>query len=149
MGIFGLAMGLWVARGDEGRKVAEFKARAGNMTATAISDDGKLLFTGEDDGLVTLWNVGVTGTSMMNFVGHSRWVCGAALLPDGRRGVTCGDDNLDSGVGPADGEAAAGDDHGGCGAGGVVLLAGWRAGGGGMPGWAHPGMAGEHRPAGG
>jgi len=73
--------------------IAEFKARAGMMTATAISDDGRLVFTGEDDGLVTLWSV-KTGGIVQKFPGHtSREVFAAALLPDGKRGVTCGDDN--------------------------------------------------------
>jgi WD40 repeat protein len=75
--------------------IAEFKARAGNMAATAISNDGKFLFTGEDDGLLTLWNVEITGTSVKNFPGHfPRTVFATALLPDGKRGVSCGDDNL-------------------------------------------------------
>jgi WD40 repeat protein len=64
------------------------------MTAAAISDDGQLVFTGEDDGLVTLWNV-KTGASVHNLNGHApREVFATALLPDGKRGVTCGDDNL-------------------------------------------------------
>jgi len=75
--------------------IAEFKGRAGNMAATAISNDGKFILTGEDEGLVTLWNVAITGTSVMNFIGHfPRTVFATALLPDGKRGVSCGDDNL-------------------------------------------------------
>jgi len=80
-------------RADDSPEIAEFKARAGNITATAISDDGKLLFTGEDDGLVTLWSI-ATGTNVQNFTGHARGVHAVALLPDGRHGATCGDDNL-------------------------------------------------------
>jgi WD40 repeat protein len=82
------------AMADDNLEVAEFKARAGNMTATAISNDGQFVFTGEDDGLVTLWNVATTGTSFQNFMGHTREVFATALLPDGKRGVTCGDDNM-------------------------------------------------------
>lgn len=78
---------------DEKLEIADFKARAGNMRATAISNDGQLVFTGEDDGLVTLWSV-KTGKSVQNLKGHTREVFAAALLPDGKRGVTCGDDNL-------------------------------------------------------
>jgi WD40 repeat protein len=86
--------GLFAGDKLEPLEVAEFHARAGNMTATAISNDGKLVLTGEDDGLVTLWSVKLSGTtSIQNFEGHSREVFAAALLPDGRRGVTCGDDN--------------------------------------------------------
>jgi WD40 repeat protein len=66
------------------------------MTATAISTNGQLLLTGEDDGLVTLWNVKTTGaSSLQNFPGHfPRKVFACALLPGGKRGVTCGDDNM-------------------------------------------------------
>ncbi len=78
---------------DKSPLIAEFKARAGTMSAAAISDDGTLLFTGEDDGDVTLWNV-KTHVNLHNYVGHTRQVFAAALLPDGKRGVTCGDDNL-------------------------------------------------------
>lgn len=74
------------------REIAEFKARAGSMTAAAISGDGRFVLTGEDDGLVTLWNV-ATGASAGKFMGHGRTVFAAALLPDGKRAVTCGDDN--------------------------------------------------------
>lgn len=82
-------------RADEKYKypAAEFKARAGNFTAVAISNDGKLVLTGEDDGLVTLWST-TTGTAVRDFTGHPREVLAAALLPDGKRGVTCGDDNV-------------------------------------------------------
>lgn len=86
---------LWAVtlRAADDLKIAEFKARAGGITATAISDDGQLVLTGEDDGLVTLWSV-KTKASVHNYTGHSRSVFAAALLPDGKRGVTCGDDNL-------------------------------------------------------
>jgi WD40 repeat protein len=80
------------ARADDGDPVAEFKARAGNITAQAISADGKFVLTGEDDGLVTLWSV-TTGTTAHKYSAHERSVLGAALLPDGKRGVTTGDDN--------------------------------------------------------
>ncbi len=73
--------------------MAEFKARAGSFTAVAISNDGKLVLTGEDDGLVTLWST-TTGTSVRAFTGHPREVLAAALLPDGKLGVTCGDDDM-------------------------------------------------------
>jgi WD40 repeat protein len=84
------------ARGAEKLEIAEFHARAGNMMATAISNDGQFVFTGEDDGLVTLWNVNTTGTaSVQNFMGHfPRQVLACALLPDGKRGVSCGDDDM-------------------------------------------------------
>jgi len=82
-----LAGGL-AARADGGAQIAEFKARAGNMSSTAISDDGKLVFTGEDDGLISLWNVAVSGTTVRNFMGHfPRPVIATALLHDGQRGV--------------------------------------------------------------
>lgn len=77
---------------EPSHQIAEFKARAGSMTATAISADGKLVLTGEDDGLVTLWNV-ATGDSQQKYMGHGRTVFAAAMLPDGKRAVTCGDDN--------------------------------------------------------
>ncbi len=75
--------------------LAEFGARGSSFTALALSDDGKYLFTGEDYGLITLWSV-TTGTTVYNYpghVGHVRGVFAAALLPDGKRGVTCGDDD--------------------------------------------------------
>jgi WD40 repeat protein len=82
------------ARADDDPEIAEFKARAGNMTATAISSDGQFVLTGEDDGLVTLWSVQTSSTSVQNFPGHfPSSVFAAALLPDGKRGVTCGNDN--------------------------------------------------------
>ena len=82
------------ACGDDNKEVAEFKPRGGGMFfAAGISNDGKLVLTGEDNGFVTLWSV-TSGTSVHNYVGHARSVIGAALLPDGKRGVTCGDDNL-------------------------------------------------------
>lgn len=77
---------------EPSHEIAEFKARAGSMTAAAISQDGKLVLTGEDDGLVTLWSV-ATGAAVQKYMGHGRTVFAAALLPDGRRAVTCGDDN--------------------------------------------------------
>jgi len=90
-----LLTGLLTTHADEDQEIAEFKARAGNITATAISDDGQRIFTGEDDGLITLWNVSQTGTSVQNFTGHfPREVFATALLPDGKRGVSCGDDNM-------------------------------------------------------
>ena len=80
-------------RADNNGKIAEFKARDGNVTAAAISDDGPLVFLGEDDGLLTLWNV-KTGAMVRDFKGHwPRSVFAAALLCDGKRGVSCGDDN--------------------------------------------------------
>lgn len=86
--------GVQPARADDNPEVGEYKARAGNMSATALSADGRLLFTGEDDGLITLWNVSVTGTSARNFIGHfPKGVFATALLADGKRGVSCGDDN--------------------------------------------------------
>lgn len=80
--------------GDES-PIVELSGRgsAASITAAALSNDGKLVFTGEDDGLVTLWSV-TSGTNIHNYKGHPREVLGAALLPDGKRGVTCGDDNL-------------------------------------------------------
>jgi len=78
----------------EENKIAEFKPRGGSLiSAAAISNDGKLVLTGEDNGFVTLWNV-ASGKAVQNYVGQTRGVAGAALLPDGKRGVTCGDDNL-------------------------------------------------------
>ena len=79
-------------RADEKLEIAEVKARAGNITSTAISDDGQRLFTGEDDGLVTLWDV-KTKAMIQGFVGHTSEVFQAALLPDGKRGITCGADD--------------------------------------------------------
>jgi len=78
---------------EEAQPIAEFKARVGTITASAISADGKFLFTGEDYGQVTLWNI-ASGTSAGTYMGHTRSVLAAALLPDGKRGITCGDDNL-------------------------------------------------------
>ena len=80
-------------RADDNHEVARIKARVDTITSTAISDDGKLLFTGEDYGQVTLWSI-ASGTSIQTFMGHTREVFAAALLPDGKRGVTCGDDGL-------------------------------------------------------
>ncbi len=89
-----LLAGMVSARADDGKELVEYKARAGNMSATAISNDGRLIFTGEDDGLVTLWNIAVTGTSVRNFMGHfPRGVFATAILPGDKRGISCGDDN--------------------------------------------------------
>jgi WD40 repeat protein len=74
-------------------EIAEFKAHGGNISATAISDDGKAVLTGEDNGNVMLWDV-KTGALIHKYMGHTRGVLGAALLPDGKRAVTCGDDSL-------------------------------------------------------
>ena len=93
---FAFALALWAGgesmRADDSRQIAEFRARAGNFSSAAISNDGRLLLTGEDDGAVTLWNVS-TGANLHNYVGHGSQVAGVALLPDGKRVVTCGDDN--------------------------------------------------------
>jgi WD40 repeat protein len=89
-----LLPGLRPALGDDDNQIAEFKARAGNMTATAISNDGRLVLTGEDDGLLTLWSVETSGT-VRNMMGHyPAEVFACALLPDGKRAVSCGDDNM-------------------------------------------------------
>ena len=77
---------------EEPAPIAEFKARVGTNTATAISADGKFLFTGEDYGQVTLRSA-ASGTAVHTYMGHTRGVLAAALLADGKRGVTCGDDN--------------------------------------------------------
>ena len=83
------------ARAGDDLEIAEFKAHAGNFSAAAISNDGKQAFMGEDDGLVTLWSVGGSGTeALRNYTGHTREVFATALLPDGKRGLSCGDDNL-------------------------------------------------------
>ena len=87
-----ILLGAGHARAEDTHEVAEFKARAGSVTATAISPDGKYVLTGEDDGLVTLWSVDGKEPSR-NYMGHDRTVLAAALLPDGKRGVTSGDDN--------------------------------------------------------
>jgi WD40 repeat protein len=91
-----LMPGLRTAVGAEDLEVTEFHARAGNMSATAISDDGTRILTGEDDGLVTLWDVEESGTTtLQNFMGHfPHAVFACALLPDGKRGVSTGDDNM-------------------------------------------------------
>ena len=80
-------------RADDERVIANFKPRAGNLSAASLSEDGKLLLLGEDDGLLTIWNV-KTGKQVQNFKGHwPRAVFAAALLPDRKRLVSCGDDN--------------------------------------------------------
>ena len=83
------------AHADDKLEIADFRARAGIITSVAISDDGKLVFTGEDDGLVTLWSV-TTGTTAREFpfAGHNgSEVFAVALLPDGKRGISAGDDD--------------------------------------------------------
>jgi WD40 repeat protein len=93
--VFGflLLAGLRPAFGEPSPQITEFKALSGNFSAAAISDDGRLLLTGEDDGVVSLRSVS-TGATVHEYEGHSRGVLAVALLPGGKRAVTCGDDNL-------------------------------------------------------
>ena len=80
-------------RADDDFKIAGVKPRAANLSAAAISDDGRLVFTGEDDGLLTL-SIVKTGGVVKKFNGHwPRGVFATALLRDGKRVVSCGDDN--------------------------------------------------------
>jgi WD40 repeat protein len=94
--LLGPALCLRIARADDDLEIAELRARAGNMTAAAISADGKRVLTGEDDGLVTLWDANSSGTDgLMDADAHfPQKVFACALSPDGKHGVSCGDDNM-------------------------------------------------------
>jgi WD40 repeat protein len=66
-------------------------AHMGPVSAAAFSRDGKLIATGSDDGMVTLWNSD-TGEPLRNFFGHCKSVTCVAFSDDGKRLISGSND---------------------------------------------------------
>ena len=75
-------------------RVARLRARLineGTVIALAFSPDGRLLATGDDDGIVRIWDAG-SGRPIAGPLRHAAGVPALAFSPDGRRLLTgCGD----------------------------------------------------------
>ncbi len=77
------------ARRDEHRLDA---SRAnGPCVAVALSPDGHRVLAGNEDNLVSLWDLD-TGKELQRFAGHTQIVRNVAFLPGGSRVLTVGDD---------------------------------------------------------
>ncbi len=63
----------------------------GNVTALAISPDGRFALAGHGNGTLTLWDV-VEGREARLFKGHTGSINGVAFSPDGKFAVSGGDD---------------------------------------------------------
>jgi WD40 repeat protein len=81
---------LWDAR--SGKLVRAFPMHQAEITAVAISRDGRYVFAGDAQGCCTLWEK--SGNLVWeNKAGHIRDVKAAAFLPDGRRVLTASSDH--------------------------------------------------------
>jgi WD40 repeat protein len=81
---------LWDAR--TGRLLRYFPVHKAEITAVAISRDGRRVFAGDAQGCCTLWEADGT-LRWENRTGHIRDVRAAAFLPDGRRVLTASSDH--------------------------------------------------------
>ena len=73
---------LWDAR--SGKLLHSFPMHNAEITAVAISRDGRFIFAGDAQGCCSLWQADGT-LRWENKAGHIRDVKAAAFLPDGRR----------------------------------------------------------------
>ena len=55
--------------------------------------DGRGALSGSEDGTVLLWDL-ETGAELRRFEGHQSSVSSVAVLPDGRRALSAGNDKL-------------------------------------------------------
>jgi len=70
---------------DEGALRARWRAHAGHTVAVAAADD--LVASGATDHKVRLWNP-LSGTCLVEMIGHSAWVTSVAVAADGSRVVS-------------------------------------------------------------
>ncbi|HAX87083.1 MAG TPA: hypothetical protein DCY91_12690 [Cyanobacteria bacterium UBA11370] len=68
-----------------------FSETLSGVLCVAFSPDGKLLATGDVEGLIRLWQV-ADGKQLLTLKGHSGWVWSVAWSPDGKILASCSDD---------------------------------------------------------
>jgi serine/threonine-protein kinase len=74
------------------QKIIDFPAHAGEITAVAMSPDGRLALSAGSPGAdAVLWDLN-TGQEVLRFKGHARSVTSVAFSPDGARALTGGGD---------------------------------------------------------
>ncbi len=81
---------LWDA--ESGKLLRHFPLHKSEVTAVAISRDGRYIFAGDAQGCCCLWESNGT-LRWENKTGHSRDVKAAAFLPDGSRVLTASSDH--------------------------------------------------------
>jgi eukaryotic-like serine/threonine-protein kinase len=81
---------LWPSEGGAARAL---EGHEHGVNALAFSRDGKLLATGDQGGILKIWDV-AAGRERASWKAHAKAVRGAAFSPDGRRLATGGWDHL-------------------------------------------------------
>jgi WD40 repeat protein len=71
---------------DLTRKPTRIQAHQGDLSAIAVSPDGRSLATGGDDRVIVIWDVAASGhlTQRLRLVGHSDRITSLSFSPDGR-----------------------------------------------------------------
>lgn len=62
-----------------------------SITALAISDDGRRVLSGSNDGIARLWDL-TSGRLVRRLEGHTKPITAVAFAPDGRQAVTASED---------------------------------------------------------
>jgi WD40 repeat protein/serine/threonine protein kinase len=87
----GAELGLWEHYFGAPSPLLTFGNGGGVYHSIAVSRDGRLAITGNDDHSVKLWDI-QTGTELRSFAGHGGAVLCVALSPDGRKALSAGED---------------------------------------------------------
>jgi WD40 repeat protein len=76
---------------EAGTTVHALHGHHGDVTAVAVSADGRRAVSGGSDGTVRIWDP-EAGTTVHTLTGHDSRVTAVAVSADGRRAVSSGDD---------------------------------------------------------
>lgn len=85
----GQGMALW--SGSKGGALVVFEERVSNLSPVSLPADGRLAFTGTNDGKVVKWDL-TDGRRIGAFEGHSGQVYATVVTPDGRFCASGGSD---------------------------------------------------------
>jgi WD40 repeat protein len=85
------SIGVFIYRSEDLRLEKHLDTRSW-VSIVEFSPDGKMLASGDRDGLIVLWNT-TTGQEIQSYSGHQAGIIGLAFSPDGNRLVSISQDN--------------------------------------------------------
>ncbi len=74
------------------QSIMTLRGHSDEVTAMAISPDGKRIVSGSDDKTIKIWD-SASGDELMTLRGHDDWISSVAFSPDGKRIISGSGDN--------------------------------------------------------